>query len=234
MLNRLFGLAQKLSYPKWSNAAPINFIIMRNSFVLLDFKSKQDPDLDRFAQTVLKNMTGNPAFASIKSLIDTDLNNAVQAYSAALIANETGGKPATAAKNAARATLIGILDVVARHVDLIADGDEAVILGTGFEAGDAAHHIPKEISKAAIVSAKRGEAPCEAILEMAALPAAELFAVEWSVDNGQVWHNGTYSSRRKIKVVTTAPKTDTFFRVRGLGRKDRKGVWSDPTSLFVV
>ncbi len=207
---------------------------MKHFFVLLDFKSKHDADLDRFAETVLKNLSGNPVFEPIKTLVDVDLRNAVTAYNSALIANETGGKPTTATKNEKRAALLVVLDLVARNVDLIAQGNEPLILETGFAAGGRIQHIPKEIAKANIKQAKRGDAPCEVDLEVERLAAAELFAVEWSADQGQNWNNGTYSSKRKFKLLTTAPKTDTLIRVRGLGRKERKGPWSEPVSLFIV
>lgn len=211
----------------------IKTIYIMAYFVKLDFKSKKDSPLDTFAQGVLKSMTDNPDFVSIKDLVENDLKNAVTGYSAALVACKLGGKPATAAKNSKRAALLDLLSIVARHVDLIANGNEAIILGSGFSIGSTEKTKVPDIAKGNIVYAKRAEAPCEVEVLLEPLEGVNQYAIEWSVD-GKTWFNGTYSSKKRVFMTTTYPKTDTMIRYRGLGLNERMGPWSDLVSVFIV
>lgn len=101
--------------------------------VNLGFAKLPDADLSQFASTVLTAMTDNPAFPHLAVPL-TDLASARTAFAEALAATAQGGMQATAAKNAARLVLTGLLRQMAYYVQVAMEDDLTVLLSSGFEA----------------------------------------------------------------------------------------------------
>lgn len=80
----------------------------------------------------LKDMTGNPNFASLAAAVTT-AQTAYNTYLVAKAAAMDGGKPETAARNARRAELVVLLRALVNNINAIANGDEEVLLSSGFQ-----------------------------------------------------------------------------------------------------
>ncbi|MBI1227927.1 MAG: hypothetical protein GC192_22035 [Bacteroidetes bacterium] len=60
------------------------------------------------------------------------------------------------------------------------------------------------------------------------------FAVEWSDDNKQTWHNGTYKNAERIVMKGLPNRVDIYFRVCCLGTHGRKSSWSSEVEAYVL
>jgi len=107
---------------------------MGNSKVSKDFSTGKYTDAGLSSKTnfIVDQMTGNSQFAtptpSLKEVTDT--NNA---YIAALGKVEYGSKADTVVKNNLRAALTVLLKLLADYVQTTSNGDEAIILSSGFD-----------------------------------------------------------------------------------------------------
>lgn len=100
--------------------------------VSLSFASGTDHSLEDTAGAVSANLYGIAAFPSppVTKLV---LDAGIDAFTAAMAATEQGGTAATATKNDKRATLVGLLRQLARHVEDHGNNDLATLLASGFQ-----------------------------------------------------------------------------------------------------
>ena len=59
-------------------------------------------------------------------------------------------------------------------------------------------------------------------------------ALKYSADNGETWHNGTYSSSTTIRLKGLPSRQALLFRVCSLGTYQRKSAWTEAVEGFVV
>ena len=126
------------------------------------------------------------------------------------------------------------MNTIALQVDLIANGDRGVILESGFEVRKKPVRHHGEVGLVNDLMALRTEFPNEALVKWSKVTAADMYALEYTVDLGTTWHNGNYTSGKSIRMKGLPGKTDVMIRVRGLGTAGKKGPWSDPVSVFVL
>ncbi len=104
---------------------------MRTPKVSTSFSGFTDANLETKAQLILASMTGNPAFANpIPTL--AELQTAVTRYSTDLVAAAALGRTNVANKNASRQLLENILAQLGMYVMYIANGDEAILISSGY------------------------------------------------------------------------------------------------------
>jgi hypothetical protein len=58
--------------------------------------------------------------------------------------------------------------------------------------------------------------------------------VEYSLDKGQTWHNGNYSTGTTIPLKDLPSRQDVMFRVRSLGSYQDKSAWTEAVEAFVL
>lgn len=206
---------------------------MKNK-VALKFKRLRQDALLVFCQQVLANLQGNTQFDKIKEIVDGELATAVTTYDEGLKARASGSHAKVAEKNEAKVALLSIMDRVALEVDLIANGDKALILEAGFEVRKHPVRHKGQVGIITDLTAVRTEFPNEAMVKWSKVDAADKYALEYSSDLGKTWHNGTYSSGKRIRMKDLPSRSDIMIRVRGLGAAGKKGPWSEPVSVFVV
>jgi hypothetical protein len=106
-------------------------ISMRKAKLSLNFSSYSDANFETKALLVLNSMTGNANFPSPVPTL-ADLQTATDTYSTALVAAAGSGTNNVALKNAARSRLDGVLVQLGMYVMFIANGDEAILVSSGF------------------------------------------------------------------------------------------------------
>jgi hypothetical protein len=199
------------------------------------FKGLPQKKLLTFCETVLDNLTGNPTFDKIKEIVDGELNAQVTSFNSALKACASGDHEKVALKDIAKQALLATMSRIVLEVDLIANGDKAIILAAGLEVNKTpVRNKKRQIAIVTGVTAERTLNPNEALVKWKKVNGADKYALENSSDHGASWKNGTYSNGKKVLMTDLPSKTEVMIRVCALGADNKKGPWSDPVSLFVV
>ncbi len=104
---------------------------MKNAKVLLDFTRLSIPEKIAFCRNVLANLTNNTYFGNPDySLIEAKA--AVDALEAALLASHDRSQVNTSAMHDKEKIVDKAFHILAIYVDRISDGDETLILSSGF------------------------------------------------------------------------------------------------------
>ena len=208
---------------------------MGNSKVLTDFSSGEytDLELSNKASNISTKMTGNAKFPPPVKELDA-MNVAKAAFNASLDKIENGTKEDTSIKKVNRASLEKALRILALYVQVTSDGDEAIILSSGFDINSKHEPIGK-LSKSEGFGVKVGVDPGTAIVYCDVVPGATFYEIEYA----EVTADGV---RRWIKITTTKRKQEVgglisgkqyAFRMAGAGSNPAR-TWSDEISTFVI
>ncbi len=105
---------------------------MRKPKVLIDFSRYTDAELDQVAATIIAAMTDNTNFTTPVPALSL-LSTALTAYRNALSAAAMGGEADTIFKDQQREALEELLVPLGLYVELESNGDEAVMLSSGYK-----------------------------------------------------------------------------------------------------
>lgn len=201
--------------------------------VLLDFKSNlTEAELAQFAINVLTRMKDNPKFASIKTLVDTELKIATERYTAALQAAADRSRVKIAEKRLAQQQLLEVLETVASHLNIIANNNESTVLEAGFRVRPRGQRTGSDLEPVTGLSAQ-STAPGQVALRFNRVPLARMYAVEWRTDDETNWHNNTYTTARRAVLSNLTSRRDILVRVCALGSQQRMGPPCEAVRVFV-
>ncbi len=193
----------------------------------MSFSQLPDTDLDEFTTQVIDGLTGNAAFPTppvTMANLATGRTNFVNA----MAATAQGGTQATAAKNAARDTLVGLLRQEANYVQGAANNDLTVLLTSGFDA-NSTNRAQTPLDKPDIVKILN-EASTQLVVRVTPITNAKSYEARIStVPN--VWQAaGTHTQARRIVLMNLTPGTVYTISVRAVGGSTGFSDWSDPVS----
>ena len=195
--------------------------------VSLTFAKLPDSELDEFTAGVIDNMTGNTSYttpAVSMAALGTGRTNFVNA----MADMAQGGTAATAAKNAARETLLGLLRQEALYVQGACNNDLTVLLSSGFEAAST-NRTSSPLETPSIVKILN-EASTQLVLRVTPITNARSYEIRYYTTPG-VWVSGGISTQaRHIIVEGLTPGTTYTMSVRAIGGSTGHSDWSDPVS----
>ena len=200
---------------------------MSNLHVSLGFAKLPDTELDQFAHDIIDGLTGNTAFPTpVPSL--ASLGTANTNFITALAATAQGGPQATAAKDAARETLLGLLRQEANYVQGAAGNILATILSSGFEVVSTDRtSVPLETPS---IQKILNEVSTQLVLRVTPITNAKAYETRYYTTPG-VWQAGGISTQaRRIIVEGLTPGTTYTMSVRAIGGSTGHSDWSDPVS----
>jgi len=203
--------------------------------VLKDFSSSQytDSELSVKASHVLENMTGNTNYPTP----DPTLNSVKEAndnYIASLKLVEDGSKKFTVQKNNLRAALELLLKQLSDYVLKASNGDEAIILSSGFDI----YKKPTTVGplpKPTKLTVKPGNNKGSVIVTCDVVVNASFYEFEYTdapATAVSVWILKTSTKHVLLLEGLISGKQYTF-RVAA-GGTDSSRIWSDETSSFVL
>jgi hypothetical protein len=171
--------------------------VRRTSFTRLSSDA-----LSTFAHGVVTATKGVEAYKPFTELT-AELETAVNKLDILLAERYNAGKLEAQKRIIAVDAVLQILQQYAIQMDAAAKSDLDYIVNAGFQviAGGGAHR-PVLLQVPNIKSLKSTAVPGQIEILLAECRGARSFAFEFSYDNGTVWHNGTYSSK----------KTQSFYR----------------------
>lgn len=100
--------------------------------IKFNLRKMSDSTLEVVSQAIVKAMTESPFFPGTPKEL-TDAEAATIAFSKALAIAKMGGKNEVADKNAKRKALLATFYTLYNYVNLTADGDEQVLIASGFD-----------------------------------------------------------------------------------------------------
>ena len=206
------------------------FIVRRSTY-----RELPQDTLASFADNVFTRMSSLPEyqiFAADVAVLGQQLNQ----YKEALANAMYGGIDRIAIKNERKQDLLLGLDRIADLLNGSYTGVDSWIVGAGMET------MRDTVSTSALLEAPydvrvfgRGESGAVTLAFRLVSPTrVRNNAMEYSLDGGESWKNGSYSTSTRIHLKGLPVRQEVKFRVRSLGAAERQSAWSKPVDLFVV
>ena len=145
-----------------------------------------------------------------------------------MAAQAQGGTAATAAKNAAREVLIGLLRQLANYVQGACDNDLTKLLSSGFHAAST-NRSQSPLDTPSIIKILN-EMSTQLVLRVTPVNNAKSYEIRYSVTAGQWQSGGIDTQARRMVVAGLTPGTNYTFSVRAIGGSTGQSDWSDPVS----
>jgi hypothetical protein len=210
-------------------------MISKKARISLAFNSKmRQGNIVPFGRNVGTRIATNPLFSSIDKSDSPELTAALDAYALDLKDAVKSGNEKTSVKNKAKQRVLEVLVKIAKEVDIIANGDETVILAAGFEVTKQPERREQEpgpvTALVVLPTLVEGEVNCK----WSKGAHANKTAFEWAdEEKPETWHNGNYAGGAKLLITGLPSKKWLRFRARSLGGFNRNSPWCEPVRVFV-
>jgi hypothetical protein len=199
----------------------------------LDFSRYSDPDLDTKAQDIITCLTNNANFPNLFPKME-DIEKAGKFYSSSLVDAQTRDKIKVAIKKSAKRELIEVLKALGNHIMSVAQGDEAILVSSGFtltRGGGSSRVLANPQSLVVKPGKNRGEI----VTSVAGVGGARAYIHEYTLDpvtDTSVWTSVT-STRRKHLFTNLQSGKNYWFRVAAVGPNGQV-VYSAPQAHIVL
>jgi len=195
------------------------------------FARLADAELGNYTQNIITKLTGNENFP--KPLVSVvDLTKALDTFTTALAAAAQGGKLVTAAKNAAREVLLGLLRQQAAYVQSLAGDDLPMLLSSGFEAVNT-NRTQVPLTKP-VIDEIRNDMSTQLGVRVQPVPTARAYEVRLSYGTSGWQAAGIFTQARGILLENLTPGTIYTVQTRAIGGSTGYSDWSDPVSHMAM
>lgn len=208
---------------------------MSDAKVLINFSSSVYTDLEvgNKSDDIIEMMTSNPNFQIPLPELDA-VRVANTTYQTSLINLKNGTKEDTAIKNQNRRVLEKALKNLGLYVQIKSNGDEAIILSSGFDV--AGKRVPVgKLPKPEGFGVKVGVAKGTVVVYCIAITYANFYEVEYAevqADGTRNWIKLT-STKHKLEITGLASGKQYVFRMAGGGTNPAR-MWSDEIATYVI
>lgn len=192
-----------------------------------------------YAQMVVSKTFQNPTYADLNTQI-ADLKAKSEAYDAALLAAAEGGKSLVFTKNQAKEGVIVSMDCLVNLAEVFAKGDEAYLVGMGFEVRhkNTRSRLPllaPEIPQNVVAKSTGNKGELKVSFTLPNREHVVNVAIEYRIANsGEPFVNGLYMDTESM-VLTGLPQLQMVeLRFRSLGRELLKSEWTTPIVVPVL
>ena len=205
--------------------------------VIVSFPKKVQVLLD-FSRRIVAAMTDNPNFKNISpdfAALLTLLPDLINKLQLAFDAAKSRDFSKVAYRDQVQAELVQLLTKIAKHIELVANGDVAVCGSTGFElAHERSKHIVYPLIPA-IVTLKHGPISGTMIINGKALDGAYRYEVHLTDGDPKAEENwrpyGDFPKCHSIQLAGLTPGSNCSVRVRGVWATGA-GPWSQVVTLM--
>lgn len=199
------------------------------------YKDLTQSALVNFAENVFNRMSSKPEYQPFAADI-TQLGQQVINYREALSKAVNRATDNMALKEESKAAVLQTLDRLTDQLNFHHTGLDSWGINAGMEVMrdknlNTSDLLPP-VNLQVISRGIRGEA----IISFKVLEPSRVrtHGAEYSADNGETWHNGSYSTSSTIKLKGLPSRQSILFRVCSLGTYQRKSAWSEQVEGFVV
>ena len=201
-------------------------------------KLRQDA-LALYAQMVVSKTFENPIYNEVQTQV-TDLKAKSLTYDAALIAAAKGGKELVFTKNQAKKEVVLSLDYLVNLAEVFAKGDEAYLVGMGFELRKKQTRsrlplIAPDMPQNVVAKSTGNVGELKVSFTLPNREHVVNVAIEHRIANsGEPFVNGLYMDTESM-VLTGLPQLQLVeLKFRSLGRELLKSEWTQPIVVPVL
>ena len=223
----------------WDGMALTKRKPMSNIKAIINYSTYTDGNLGPTAHAAHDGVAAHPGtFVTPMPALATFQTHIV-AFDAALVAALANpGHDTTLAKNAARAVLVTDLGTLAGYVNLIAQGNAAIVLESGLPSYDTMAPAPGPVRPAPTnLRLKQGMASGSMDVRYTQSVSTDPAELQTCTGDPNVEANWTHAATFPGGAGTLAgftPGALIWVRVRSIGPGGEHGVWSDPAQLRVI
>lgn len=192
-----------------------------------------DEDLVTKSQAIHNAMSGNTHYPEPDPAL-ADLQTAITDFQLALVKAKNGTKEDTADKNSKRTVLVDLLHKLSYYVQVNSDGEEAIILSSGFDVNKQSGSVgvlPKPENFKVVAGGNKGslELSCDMVDHA---NFYEYMYTKAPLSATSVWTTKT-STKRKLVIDGLTSGQQYIFKMAAAG-SDPSRTWSDEISSFVL
>ncbi|MGE5109191.1 MAG: hypothetical protein ACM3H8_16755 [Sphingobacteriales bacterium] len=199
---------------------------------LFNFSKFSDAALEVKAQAIYSNLNGNSSYATPSPAL-TLLQAAITAFSDALNTSSTGTRSDIAFKNQKRQELVDLLRSLAAYVNFAANGDESVLLDSGFDVSKDPGTIT--ITKPENLQVVNGNNPGVLMLSVDSVKGAKSYLFEYTTDITLAEQNWQSFPSTKAKYILEDLMAGTKYYCRvGAVSGNNQLLYSDAVSRMVI
>jgi hypothetical protein len=197
-----------------------------------DFKKYPQEKLSGFSASIALRMSTDVRFSQFKNQIDElkVLNDALTTAASNAVNRD---KEMVAIKTKCVKAVCDKLDVIAVNVELMANGDEILVMATGYELYKKATAVTQLLAPAG--------------LEVVNDPAVGAIKASWKGQTGavnygilhqvqgeEIWRNGTYTTSKEIVLSGFNSGSFVSVKVYAMGTHELKSDAAEPVGVWVI
>jgi len=204
-------------------------------YILLTFKKGPDAELLQFGNEVVAAMKDNPRYGADLQPQVLIVEDYLTQFQIAVNNAADGGHTLVQTRREKRKLLEKELTVLAKMLELHVDEDDTFFTGAGFQLRKQPERHLGPFPQPVLRYVRQGVMSGTVDGESLDLPDGVMqIGIEYSTDNGQTWHNGTYSTGKRFTIEALPPREEYLFHVCYQGTRQRLSDWSEPAGLFVL
>jgi len=199
---------------------------MRRIKVIINYSHLSVLELIELARNSAIKMAANATVFVTPDVLYAAINTAATLLETKYNAAQGGGKQQTSEMNQAQKALLELLRQQALYVERIANGNESIILSSGFETSRQPVYTAQPDFEAS-----NGEHSGEVLLKHKAVQGAKSWVWQYSTD-GIEWTHSGISTQTSYLVTGLTPVSKYWFRSAYV-TIDGQSEWSNPVSEVV-
>ena len=200
----------------------------------LGFHRVPDTNVLKAGNTAYEGLFNNSAYPNTPVPLQ-DFRQALDSFSALIVASEDGGKKAISAKQNQRAVVIKLYTLLGHYVEAACDNDLAKFNTSGFTVVSATRMPPQPLTQPKFSSIDRGPNSGQTVVKVESLSRALAFDVRYGIESSGgtiAWTTITLTSAKKVTLSGLTPAGTYQFQVRALGKLGYTD-WS-PSTTFIA
>ena len=197
------------------------------------FSKFDDDGLFHFAKEVVAKVGANPKFATLSAQLPP-ITAAAEALETAMAL--PAGAQREAAIAAARATLTGLLQMLAGALQIVSGVTDTDLAGSGYEMRQKATHTSQPPDQPQNVRVKVTGMSGQLQLLFGSVSRANFYEVQYTLDpnNGPWTLAPAFNSTRGVILTGLTRGKDYYVQVRAVAAGQNYGPWSDLASAMVM
>lgn len=201
--------------------------------VSLGFSRESDTELERSATSIHDAMTGNESYPTPPITLAA-LKTAIDEFAVALANQWSAGPLGTSIKNDKRAALITILVKIGSYVQIEANGDQTVLISSGYKPISTSRTSVPLPTPVPIKVVSMGEGSIN--ITVSSVPRARAYEVRHTPADGEPanWQSSVFTRARLMRVFHLIPGKRYLLQIRAIGGLTGQSEWSAPFSQMAT